>query len=74
MTGAEAANSIPMSAIAEAEAASISVSALPPVPGSEAPPIPAIGCGAASSCKKEKQLSASNFVVLLFTRLRHIFD
>ena len=75
LTGAEAAISIPVSAIAEAEAASIPVGALPPVPESEAPPIrPATGCGAASSCEKGNQLSASNFVVLLFTRLRLIFD
>jgi hypothetical protein len=75
LTGAEAAISIPVSAIAEAEAASIPVGALPPVPKSEAPPIrPPTGCGAASSCEKGKQLSASNFVVLLFTRVRHIFD
>lgn len=75
LTGAEAAISIPVSANAEAEAASIPVGALPPVPESEAPPIrPATGCGAASSCEKGNQLSASNFVVLLFTRLRHIFD
>ena len=75
LTGAEAAISIPVSAIAEAEAATIPVGALPPVPKSEAPPIrPATGCGAASSCEKGKQLSASNFVVLLFPRLRHIFD
>jgi len=74
-TGAEAAIGIPVSAIAEAEAASIPVGALPPVPESEAPPIrPATGCGAASSCEKGKQLSTSNFVVLLFTRLRHILD
>jgi rare lipoprotein A len=74
-TAAEAAISIPVSAIAEAEAASIPVGALPPVPESEAPPIrPATGCGAASSCEKGKQLSASNFVGLLFTRFRHIFD
>lgn len=75
LTGAEAAISIPVSAIAKAEAASIPVGALPPVPKSEPPPIrPAPGCGAASSCEKGKQLSGSNFVVLLFTRLRHIFD
>jgi len=75
LTGAEAAISIPVSAIAEAEAASIPVGALPPVSENEAPPIrPATGCGAASSCEKGKQLSASNFVVLLFPRLRHIFD
>jgi rare lipoprotein A len=73
--GAEAAASIPVSAIAEAEAASIPVGALPPVPESEPPPIPpASGCGAASSCEKGKPLLASNFVVLLFTRLLHIFD
>jgi rare lipoprotein A len=71
---AEAA-SIPVSAIAEAEAASIPVGALPPVPESEAPPVrPTTGCGAASSCEKEKQPSASNFVVLPFPRLRQIFD
>ena len=47
LTGAEAAISIPVSAIAEAEAASISVGALPPVPESEAPRIRlATGCGA----------------------------
>ena len=75
LTGAQAAMSIPVSAIAEAEAASIPVGALPPVPQSEARPIrPATGCGAASSCEKGKQLSTSNFVVLLFTRLRLIFD
>ncbi len=75
MTGAEAAISIPVSAIAEAEAATIPVGALPPVPGSEAAPIrPATGCGVASSCEKGKQLSTSNFVVLLFTRLHLIFD
>ena len=75
LTGAEAAISIPVSAIAEAEAASIPVGALPPIPESEAPPIrPATGCGAAKSCEKGKQLSASNFVVLLFTGLRHIFN
>ncbi len=74
LTGAEAAISIPVSAIAEAEAASIPVSALPPVPESETPPIRPAGCGAASSCEKGKQLLASNFVVLLFSRLRHIFD
>ena len=74
LTGAEAAISIPVGAIAEAEAASIPVSALPPVPESETPPIPPAGCGAASSCEKGKQLLASNFVVLLFSRLRHVFD
>jgi hypothetical protein len=75
LTGAEAAISIPVSAIAEAEAASIPVGALPPVPESEAPPIrPATGCGAALSCEKREQLSTSNFVVLLFTRLHLIFD
>jgi hypothetical protein len=75
LTGAEAAISIPVSAIAEAEAATIPVGALPPVPESQAPPIrPATGCGAASSCEKGKQLSTSNFVVLLFTRLHLIFD
>ena len=53
LTRVEAAISIPVSAIAEAEAASILVGALPPVPESEAPPIrPATGCGAASSCEK----------------------
>ncbi len=51
-TGAEAAISIPVSSIAEAEAASIPVGALPPVPEREAPPIrPATGCGAASPCE-----------------------
>jgi rare lipoprotein A len=75
LTRVEAAISIPVSAIAEAEAASILVGALPPVPESEAHPIrPATGCGVASSCEKGKQLSASTVVVLLFTRLRHIFD
>jgi rare lipoprotein A len=75
LTGAEAAISIPASAIAEAEAASIPVGALPPVPKSEAPPIyPSTGCGVASSCEEGEQLLAANFVVLLFTRLRHIFD
>jgi len=75
LTGAEAAISIPVSAIAEAEAASIPVGALPPVPESEAPPSrPATGCGAASSCEKGKRLSTSNFVVLPFSRLRLIFD
>jgi rare lipoprotein A len=74
-TGAEAAASIPVSAIAEAEAASMPVGALPPVPESEPPQIrPASDCGAASSCEKGKPLLASNFVVLLFTRLRHFFD
>jgi hypothetical protein len=57
LTGAEAAVSIPLSAIAEAEAASIPVGALPPVPEREAPPIrQATGCSAASSCEKGKQL------------------
>jgi rare lipoprotein A len=75
LTGAEAAVSIPVSAIAEAEAASIPVIALPPIPESEAPPIrSATGCSVASSCEKGEQLSASNLVVLLFTRLRHIFE
>jgi hypothetical protein len=75
LTGAEPAISIPVSAIAEAEAAGIPVGALPPVPESQAPPIrPATGCGAALSCEKGKQLSTSNFVALLFTRLRFIFD
>ncbi len=75
LTGAEAAISIPVSAIAEAEAASIPVGALPPVPESEAPPIrAATNCGVASSCEEGKQLSASNFGVLLFTRLRRVFD
>ena len=71
----EEAGGIPVSAIAEAEAASIPVSALRAVRESETPPIrPPTGCGAPSSCEKGKQLSASNFVVLLFIRLRHIFD
>jgi len=75
LTEAEAAISIPVSAIAEAEAASIPVGALPRVPESHAPPIrPATGCGAASSCEKGKQPSAPNFVVLFFSRVRHIFD
>jgi rare lipoprotein A len=75
LTGAEAAISIPVSAIAEAEAASIPVGTLPPVPESEAPPIrAATDSGAASSSEDGKQLPASNFVVLLFTRLRHLFD
>jgi rare lipoprotein A len=75
LTGAEAAISIPVSAIAEAEAARIPVDALPPVPESDAPPIrPATGSDTASSYEKGKQLSASNFFVLLFTRLRHIVD
>jgi hypothetical protein len=75
LTRVEAAISIPVSAIPEAEAASILVGALLPVAESEAHPIrPATGCGVASSCEKGKQPSASNFVVLLFTRLRHIFD
>ena len=75
LTGAEAAISIPVSAIAEAEAASIPVGALPPVPESEAPPIrPAPGCGAASPCEEGRRRPASNFVVLLFTRLHLIFD
>ena len=75
LSGAEAAISIPVSAIAEAEAASIPVGALPPVPARKAPPIhPRSGCGAASSCEKGKPLSTSNFVVLVFTRLRHILD
>jgi rare lipoprotein A len=55
LTGAGAAISIPVSAIAEAEAASIPVGALPPISESEAPPIrPATACGAASSCEKGK--------------------
>jgi rare lipoprotein A len=55
LTGAEAAVSIPVTAIAEAEAESIPVGALPPVPEREAPPIPlATGCGAASPCEKGK--------------------
>ena len=70
----EEAAGIPVSAIAEAEAASIPVGALPPVPESVPAIRPPTGCGAASSCEKGKQLSASNFVVLLFIRLRHIFD
>jgi rare lipoprotein A len=75
LTGTEVAISIPVSAIAEAEAASIPVGVLPPEPESEAPPIrPATGCGDGSSCERGKQLLASNFVVLLFARLRHIFD
>jgi rare lipoprotein A len=75
LTGVEAATSIPVSAIAEAEAASIPVGALPPVPESQAPPIrAAAGCSAASSCEKGKKLPASNFAVLLFTRVRHIFE
>ena len=74
-TGADAAIRIPVSAIAEAEAASIPVGALPPVPDSKANPIrPAAGCGAAPSCETAKEPSASNFVVLLFARLRSIFD
>jgi rare lipoprotein A len=72
-TGAEAAIGIPASAVAEAEAASIPVGALPPVPAGQArPKRPATGCGAASSCEERKQ--PSNFAVLLFTRLRRIFD
>jgi rare lipoprotein A len=88
LTGAEAAINIPVSAIAEAEAASIPVSAiadaeaasipvgaLPRVPESQAPAIrPATGCGTTSSCEKGKQLSTSNFVALLFSRLHLIFD
>jgi rare lipoprotein A len=57
LTGAEAAISILVSSIAEGEAASIPVSALPPVPKHEAPSIrPATGCSVASSCEKGKQL------------------
>jgi rare lipoprotein A len=57
LTGAEAAISIPVSAIAEAEAASIPVGNLPPVPKSEVPPIRATtDCGAPSSCEQGKQL------------------
>jgi hypothetical protein len=64
-----------VTAIAEAEAASFPVTALPPVPLSEQPPIcRATGCGAASSCEEGGRLLASNFEVLLFTQLRHIFD
>ena len=73
-TGAEAAISIPTSAIAEAEAASIPVRALPSVQDSKTPPIRPPTGGGSSSGEKGKQLSASKFVVLLFTRLRHIFD
>jgi rare lipoprotein A len=75
LTGADAAISIPVSAIAEAEAASIPVGALPPVPKNEAPPTRAApDCGAASSCEKAKQLPASNSVTPLVTLFRHIFD
>jgi hypothetical protein len=57
LTGVAAAISIPVSAIAEAEAASIPVDALPHVPKGETPPIrAATGCGASSSCEKGKQL------------------
>jgi hypothetical protein len=61
LTGAEAAIAIPARAIAEAEAASIPVGALPPVAESQAPAIRlATGCGAASSCEKGKRLSTSS--------------
>lgn len=62
-TGAEAAIAIPVSAIAEAEAASIPVAALPPVPASHTSPN-----------EKLRRLSAMSFVAPLFTRLRHILD
>jgi len=76
LTGVEAAAAIRVSALAEMEAAaSIPVNALIAVPEHQAvSPLPQSGCRAPASCGKPEQLSASNRVLVLFARLRRIFD
>jgi rare lipoprotein A len=76
LTGVEAAASIPVGALAEIEAAAnIPVNALAAVPKHEAPPARTErGCRAPGSCEKRERPSAPNPVLVLFTRLRHIFD
>ncbi len=61
-TETEAAANIPVNALAEVPERAVSSSR------------PASGCGAATSCEKEKPLPASNPVLFLFGRLRHIFE
>jgi rare lipoprotein A len=76
LAGVEAAASIPVGALAEIEAAaSIPVTALAAVPKHEAPRARTErGCRGPGSCEKRAPPSASNPVLVLFARLRHIFD
>jgi hypothetical protein len=72
----EEAAAISVSALAEMEAAaSILVNAVIAVPEHKAlSPLPQSGCRAPASCGKPEQLSESNRILVLFARLRGIFD